>query len=368
MTNKKKNLRKNINVDPTRTLTLRNKFEADMKRRLVALKKAIVKFVVDENGLGLTLTINASLYDFPNDLARIAAYKQWLQDQIAKGLLAVDEEGKPWLADYIESSYKQATIRSFQEVQAAKAANNPIPVNPSAMSPFYSQVFGGPIEQTRVQLLFVRAFDQLKGITESMSGNMSRVLADGLANGLGARQVARNLANEVDGIGRKRALVIARTELIHAYAEGQLDTFENLGVEEVGAEIEWKTAGDAKVCPICRALEGKRYPIKEARGRIPQHPNCRCAWIPYINLDKTVAAIKNPDQAKVKETKAIKAQRQLENLLRTKELRGVETSKGYLTGVKATKTAGEFKGKDASGNLITFKGKDIKIIWTKEGS
>lgn len=362
----KKTLRKNVNVDPTRTLTLRKKFEADMKRRLTALKKAIYQFIVTENGIGLT--VNASPYDFPNDLARIEAYKKWLLDLINRGLLSTDENGQPWLAEYIDSAYKQATIRSFQEVRAAKASENPIPVNPSPMSPFYSQIFGGPIEQTRVQLLFVRAFDQLKGITESMAGSMSRVLADGLANGLGARAVARLLADEVDGIGRRRALVIARTELIHAYAEGQLDSFEKLGVEEVGAEIEWKTAGDAKVCPVCRALEGKRFKISEARGKIPQHPNCRCAWIPYVDLAKTVAAIKNPSPEKAKATKAIKAQRQLENLLRTKELRGVETKKGYLTGVKATSVKGEFKGKDSAGNTITFAGKDVKVIWTKEGS
>lgn len=363
----KKIIQKKLNVDPTRTVALRNKLTRAIERKLRELKKELYKFLVDQNGLGLT--VNASPYDFPNDLARIEAYKKWLKEMIEKGLLSTDVEGKPWLADFIESSYKQAVVRSFEEVKAAKAAQNPIPVNPSPLSPFYSQVFAAPIEQVRVQLLFVRAFDQLKGVTEAMAAGMSRTLADGLANGIGAREVARRLAKEVDGLGKKRALTVARTELVHAYAEGQLDTFENLGIEEVGAEIEWKTAGDAKVCPICRALEGKRYKIKEARGKIPQHPNCRCAWIPYVNIDAAVAAIKSPDKKKVAEGKAVRAQRQLENLLRTKELQGVDVKKyGFLKGVKAVDKNGTFKGKDANGNWVTFVSKDVTTIWTKEGS
>lgn len=367
MAKSKKNLQKKLNVDPTRTIALRTKLVRTIERKIRELKKELYKFIVEQNGLGLTA--NASPYDFPDDLARIAAYKKWLKEMIDKGLLSTDIEGKPWLAEFIDSAYKQAVVRSFEEVKAAKAANNPIPVNPSPLSPFYSQLFAGPIEQVRVQLLYIRAFDQLAGVTEAMAGGMSRILADGLANGIGAREVARNLAKEVDGIGKRRALVIARTELVHAYAEGQLDTFENLGVEEVGAEIEWKTAGDAKVCPICRALEGKRYTIKEARGKIPQHPNCRCAWIPYINIDATVAAIKSPDKKKVAESKAIRGQRQIENLMRTGELRGVDLKKkGYLTGIKAVDKNGTFKGKDASGNWVTFSSKDVETIWTKEGS
>lgn len=364
MTNKK-NLRKNVNVDPTGTLPIVNKFQRRMKLKLLELEKAIKDFILKENGLGLTT--NASPYDFPNDLARIQAYKDWLVNLINQGLLSTELQNKPWLAEYIESAYKQAVITSFQQVQAAKASSSPIPVNPSPMAPFYSQVFGGPIEQIRVQLLYTRAFDLLKGVTDQMAANMSRVLADGLANGLGAREVARNLVKEVTDLGKKRALVIARTELIHSYAEGQLDTFEKLGIEEVGAEIEWKTAGDLKVCPKCQLLEGKRFKISEARGRIPLHPNCRCAWIPYVNILNSVEAIKNPDKQKAKETKILKAKRQLENLLRTGELQGVETKKGYLTNVVKL-GEDKLKGKDASGNMVTFSVRDVKVIWTKEGS
>jgi SPP1 gp7 family putative phage head morphogenesis protein len=70
---------------------------------------------------------------------------------------------------------------------------------------------------------------------------------------------------------------------IHAHAEGQLDSFEDLGVRELGITAEWSTAGDERVCPRCSALEGHIYTVEEARGMIPQHPGCRCSWIPRTN-------------------------------------------------------------------------------------
>lgn len=67
---------------------------------------------------------------------------------------------------------------------------------------------------------------------------------------------------------------------IRAHAEGQLDSFKTLGVEEVGVAVEWATANDDKVCPKCQSLEGIVLKIDEARGLLPRHPGCRCAWIP----------------------------------------------------------------------------------------
>jgi SPP1 gp7 family putative phage head morphogenesis protein len=136
-----------------------------------------------------------------------------------------------------------------------------------------------------------------------MSSQLDMILADGMANGRGPREIARDMAKRVDGITKKRALVIARTEIIHAHAEGQLDSMETLGVSKTTAAVEFATAGDEKVCPRCAALEGKEYTIKQAHGVIPVHPNCRCAWIPLVatpskeaaaEADKTLDEFLNP--------------------------------------------------------------------------
>jgi len=126
----------------------------------------------------------------------------------------------------------------------------------------------------------VRSYMDLKGVTEAMATSMHRTLMDGLIQGRGPRDVARELNRSVDGIGKVRARTIARTETIRAHAEGQLDALKNLGVEEVGVMVEWSTAGDDRVCPLCADMEAVVLKIDEARMLIPRHPNCRCAWIP----------------------------------------------------------------------------------------
>jgi SPP1 gp7 family putative phage head morphogenesis protein len=85
---------------------------------------------------------------------------------------------------------------------------------------------------------------------------------------------------------RTRANALARTELVRAHAEGQLDAYVALGEKEVGVMAEWITAGDDRVCDLCQDLEGVVMTITEARGTIPRHVNCRCAWIPADRVRK----------------------------------------------------------------------------------
>jgi len=91
--------------------------------------------------------------------------------------------------------------------------------------------------------------------------------------------IKKGIGTKARGI-QSRALTIARTEIIRAHAEGQLDTFEKLKVEKLGVMAEWSTAGDDRVCGLCSDLEGVVITVREARGIIPRHPNCRCTYVP----------------------------------------------------------------------------------------
>ena len=33
-------------------------------------------------------------------------------------------------------------------------------------------------------------------------------------------------------------------------------------------------------CGMCASMEGEIMKVEEARGLIPRHPSCRCAWVP----------------------------------------------------------------------------------------
>ena len=153
-----------------------------------------------------------------------------------------------------------------------------------------------PFHVDRVGLLFTRTFSELKGITDAMDQQISRVLAQGMADGLSPTTIARQLTAVIRGggadlgitdqLGRfmpaeRRAQVLARTEIIRAHAEAQLQELENWKVLEVNVKAEWITAGDDRVCPQCADLEGELFTIEVARGMIPLHAQCRCAWLPF---------------------------------------------------------------------------------------
>jgi hypothetical protein len=120
----------------------------------------------------------------------------------------------------------------------------------------------------------------LKGITAAMDQTISRVLAEALAHGRSAKQITKLLNEEVIGLGRKRSAMLAHTEIVRAHAEGQLDALQRMGVQRVGVMVEWVVGGNP--CKICADRAGGVYTIDEARGLIPYHTFCKCAWIPYL--------------------------------------------------------------------------------------
>jgi SPP1 gp7 family putative phage head morphogenesis protein len=79
--------------------------------------------------------------------------------------------------------------------------------------------------------------------------------------------------------GRDRAELIASTEVTRAYAEANRIAYRESGVVD---RVEWRTANDERVCPICGPLHGDQVGINRGFGsgisNPPAHPRCRC-WI-----------------------------------------------------------------------------------------
>jgi len=274
--------------DPSKTTMIRKRFIADMNRRFKKISKAIQQLVVDDDVFGLIesklLTFQEKqAFRFLSDANKVKEYRKWLQQQIDANVLTIDAiSGKPWTSTYVESTYRKAMLKSYSEVhKEALAESSDFYLGGKAQ--FIREAFSSPIVLSKVELLYTRAFDELKGVTDAMSQQMSRILADGLVQGKGPLAIARDLRKNVTNITKRRARTIARTEIIRVHAEGQLDAYERLGVEEVNLLAEWLTAGDERVCPECDSMASSGpYKIEEARGLIPAHPNCRCTWVPYI--------------------------------------------------------------------------------------
>jgi len=217
-------------------------------------------------------------YEFATDDQKLLAFKRWFRKETEAQLLTVDSQGKPWLAKYVDSAYRKGAMRAYTD--AHPELGQTAEYWRGSKEQFLRSSFLQPERVSKLKLLTTRNFEELDGISHAMSQKLGRVLAQGIADGDGPAKIARQINKEIRGINRTRARVLARTEIIHAHAEGQLDSFEDLGVEQVGMMAEWSTAQDERVCPICRPLDGVVMPVAKARGLIPRHPNCRCAWIP----------------------------------------------------------------------------------------
>jgi SPP1 gp7 family putative phage head morphogenesis protein len=194
-----------------------------------------------------------------SDDERIEGFKDWLRSQLdgADGL--TDED--LWQR-YIRAGYEKGALRAYADARVR-------PPHPLA----------GPVSVDTLKHLIARMRSEIDNVADDAAQRATRILADGMVSGQSPRAVSRAIAGEL-GVSQKRAERTARTEFIRAHAEGQLDSYEAMGHREVGLDAEFVSTKDDRVCPECEELDGAVMSVDEARGVIPVHPECRCAWVP----------------------------------------------------------------------------------------
>lgn len=282
-------------IDPTRTTSIRRAFIKDVRRRFnklsIEIKKAIIELDVlnlkkdeeEKQRLKLNLNLAEKQYKFATSREKIELFMEWLNEMEWANILetrripALRGRGnRAWFDTYIQSAYRKGIGKAYAELKRLGVNGYEKGVEEGV-----NVAFNRPFHVDRLGILYTRAFNQLKGIDDEMDKHISGVLAEGLAKGLNPVEMADNIVERVDNIGITRATTLARTEVIRAHAEANLNEFEAAGLEGVNLQAEWLTAGDNNVCHLCLKGEKKNpYTLKEARGVIPRHPNCRCTWVP----------------------------------------------------------------------------------------
>lgn len=226
-------------------------------------------------------TVNTR-WKFRTSSIKLEEFRRWLQEQIALEIIPDEDDPSQqdeWWEKYVTEAYEKGVLRAFTDAQAKLLSESSIAYD-ARKEQFLRDSFVQPESREKVQLLASRVFTDLKGVTDVMSQQMSQVLVEGLSSGSGPMEIARKLNDRVEHIGITRSRVIARTEILRAHNEGQLDAFERMGVEEVGVAVEYDTAGDGRVCKLCSAMDGVVLTVKESRGLLPRHPQCRCVYLP----------------------------------------------------------------------------------------
>jgi SPP1 gp7 family putative phage head morphogenesis protein len=111
-------------------------------------------------------------------------------------------------------------------------------------------------------------------ITDTTRNAVRQQVATWVTNGDPLSTLIRDLT---PAFGRRRAEMIAATEVTRAFAEA-----ERIAVDSTPAVsgYEWQTARDDRVCPVCGPLHGQRIAKGETFGGLfpPAHVGCRC-WV-----------------------------------------------------------------------------------------
>lgn len=263
-------------VDPTRTKTTRKRYAQKLRAGFSKINTEVRRGVRDRDVFGLDVGSDALAervpsFRFTTDDQKTEEFLRWLRQQQEQDVLrTISTDRNTW----VDSAYR----RGVQHADTtARQAGVDVPANSLEVT------LRQPVHRDTLQLLYTRNFEALDGITSEVSRQVGRELTQGFAEGVGPEDMARRITDRVDSIGRTRATVLARTETINAHSTATLERYDELGVEEVGVKAEFMTAGDLRVCPECASLDGEVFTVKEARGIIPVHPSCRCAWVPVAS-------------------------------------------------------------------------------------
>lgn len=278
-------------LDPTRTIMLRRKFALAMRKRFNRVKSLIITSINKNDCFGLKTLEDgdANLFPIPygkfqykRDYQKIEEFLLWLQEMIERGILDVGygenmlSGTTPWTNIYIRSAYIRGIVQARQDLKNAGISG--ISTEEEAIT----TAFNSFANVERVALIYTRTFNELEGVTDAMSTQISRVLSEGIATGQSPYTMAKKIADRVDKIGISRAELISRTETIYAFNNATLMEYEAAS-RFIGEEIKtrWWTALDERVRAAHRLRHGKVYTLEEASKLIGE-PNCRCCLLPVL--------------------------------------------------------------------------------------
>lgn len=293
-------------VDPTRTTQLRKRFVGAFNRRWGHLIKLIRQSVITNDCFGLRPPRRLQRTDMdvltvalpPEALAgqeqaeQVDRFGEWLSAQ-TDALILEERRGEYWYAPYLALAYYRGIGRARSQVAANRTAVRRLGLTPGQLgtTSFDLQAASNLSHHRRAaNVIKSQVLTDLKGITSAMDAQIKRELVAGLMEGQSALDLSKRLVDRVEKVSEHRATLLARTEIIRAHHIATIDEYGELGIEGVEVIAEWVTAGDARVCDICRPRHGRTYPLDVIRSMIPVHPQCRCTTKPAFDFSASATS------------------------------------------------------------------------------
>lgn len=299
--------------DPTGTLPLQRQLAAELSRRWQRVRVAVGAQIGKADLLALSPTSATAAALSGQD--KVGAAQSWVDATLRQ--VVVGHDDGVWLSSAVERAYAAGAQR------ASRTTGRPVSV-----------------DQARSGVHGAAAVAELEGIAEAVSQRVVRSVVGSLIAGDTPTTAARRAASAVNDVGVPRGKMLAAMSVVRAYSEGTLDGLAGLGVRRVSlvpelAVVTKVAATDALTedaprrtqqprrastgqfrpyasrlgaqrqseirraesrlgqlgmvnvlnmpgaCERCQSIaEDGPYTIDEARGLVPAHPSCRCAFDP----------------------------------------------------------------------------------------
>lgn len=299
--------------DPTGTFRIRRRLIAELDRRWRRVELAAKAMVLSQDMFGLGAnTITSSMVNlFIGNSSQLSVFQTWVDAILNQIVLEGDGQ------------FLQRTINDAYFLAVGRVAKRTKNAN------LMAQQF---VSGHKIETIHRLGVIELQGIIEAVSQQVVRVAGDAIIRRQKPVQLYRSISAVIRKIGVSRGRDLVSILAVRAHSEGTLDAFEAAGVNRVGViaetvrtrplklprfrdarktgpgsrsrkktpsrttvsrirrvnrqleeelpKVDVLTAGDDRVCPICIDIEESGpYTINEARGLIPAHIRCRCAFV-----------------------------------------------------------------------------------------
>lgn len=254
-----------LRLDPSRTVSIRRRAIADMRRKLLQFKRKLREFVVTNDSLNLSFNQN-----FLEE--RVQSFKIWLNEALTATIFSTTN-GASWVFTYLKEAHDQGVQRTFDDLNLT-----PLDVTKwnftsevDALNDFSrSNIARKTIENIKLHLNAAAEVIMAATVT-----TMALKYVENKNNA--SLKLYFEFLKQI-GLIEKKLIGLLKMEIVRAQAEGQIDVFEQTETRGLVLMVEWRTSGGENVCPECQANAGHIYTIDESRGLIPLHINCQCSW------------------------------------------------------------------------------------------
>lgn len=257
--------------DPTGQTTREDKAAAALRRRVTRCVD-VYKRVLDR--IEFVVVTNAKTYEFRTLPGVLSAWLAMAESEVDAIMIA----DRWFMSQYVEPAYESGTARN----RAAMAAQSAVY---KASRPDLRSILLSDPYQRRLSILAAREFEAMKGLGNEIKKEMAQILTAGMANGQGPIDIAKRMTEQLD-IDKRRAEMIARTEINYAHTTARMDQAEDarirLGIDSLECHI---SALSPTTRPSHRARHGTLHTVQEQRdwwSQRGERVNCKCSTITIL--------------------------------------------------------------------------------------